>query len=279
MADNLGKIVLDSSSSSVVEGNSNSSTTKQIAPSKRWLFVLNNWTEEEYSSIVLISKKYCSLIIIGDEVGEQGTPHLQGYFELKDKARPISVFQNKRIHFIKCKGTRDDNIKYCSKEKVKYSYGVPKPLKIITELRPFQQRIIDIISEEPDDRVINWFWDEDGNIGKTSLLKYCIVHHNALPCIGGKFSDIMNLIFNNDMDMCSVVMFNIPRANKGCVSYASLEAIKDGLIVNTKYETGHKIFNPPHIIVFANFPPSCEEELSADRWKVVEIKSVNDNAF
>jgi len=51
------------SSNSSGEGNSISSPPlikKQIAPSKRWIFVLNNWTDDEYSSIVPILEQYCS---------------------------------------------------------------------------------------------------------------------------------------------------------------------------------------------------------------------------
>jgi len=44
------------------------------------------------------------------------------------------------------------------------------------------------------------------------------------------------------------------------------------MITNTKFETGLKVFNPPHIVVLANFPPR-EEKLSADRWKIYKIKN------
>lgn len=81
----------------------------------------------------------------------------------------------------------------------------------------------------------------------------------------------MNLVFNQDMDECSCVMFDIPRANRGAISYASLESIKNGMVCNTKYETGVKVFNSPHIVIFANFPPEDEDLLSADRWVISEL--------
>jgi hypothetical protein len=58
--------------------------------------------------------------------------------------------------------------------------------------------------------------------------------------------------------------------NQNKVSYSSIECIKNGMITNTKYETGFKVFNPPHVVVFSNFPPD-EEKLSADRWNIKEI--------
>jgi len=47
-----------------------------------------------------------------------------------------------------------------------------------------------------------------------------------------------------------------------------LESIKNGLIVNTKYETGSKLFNSPHIIVFSNMSPDVSA-MSMDRWKII----------
>lgn len=85
----------------------------------------------------------------------------------------------------------------------------------------------------------------------------------------------MNIIFNADMDNCNCVMIDIPRINKDCISYASLESIKNGLICNTKYETGSKVFNSPHLIIFANSPPN-ECKLSKDRWKITNLRGEDD---
>jgi hypothetical protein len=81
----------------------------------------------------------------------------------------------------------------------------------------------------------------------------------------------MNLVFNQDMDTCNVVFFDIPRNHGGKISYSSLESIKNGMVCNTKYETGVKVFNSPHIFCFANFPPDDESCLSQDRWKITQL--------
>ena len=264
-------MVLNSSASSTEAGNT-SQPPKQISPSVRWCLTLNNYTKEEVSSIVLTVTEYCKCAILSYETGEEcDTPHIQGYIEFKEKRRPVGLFKNKRIHWEKAKGTKRQNEVYCEKQSnVFLRFGFPKPIKLITELRPFQQEILDICMEEPDDRSIYWYWDEAGNIGKTQFMKYMCVKHKALPCVGGKFGDIMNLVFNQDMDETNTVIFNVPRGHREKVSYSSLEAIKDGMIVNTKYETGYKVFNSPHIIVFANFPPDMTT-LSADRWIVKNV--------
>lgn len=173
---------------------------------------------------------------------------------------------------------KDDENKrdYCAKSEshdglFRINWGFPTPIKIIDSLYPFQQKILDIFQTAPDDRVINWFWEEDGNIGKSSFVKYMVVKHGCQFCDGGKKADLVNLVFNTDMDNCRAIIWDIPRSAKGHISYSTLESIKNGLICNTKYETGVKAFNSPHIFVFANFPPDDTTQLSADRWNIKEI--------
>lgn len=258
------------------EGNTKASS---VNPAKKWIFVLNNYTNEEYDKICSIvnSDKNITICAIGKETGDNGTPHLQGYLEFDFKKRPMTVFNfTNRIHWgddrgKPAKGTRERNVEYCSKEKLVFSKGLPKPVKLIENLYPWQQKVLNITLQEPDDRTIHWYYEKTGNVGKSQLCKYLVVKHNALYCCGGEFKDIMNLVFNQDMDKTNTVVFNIPRACRGKVSYRSLEAIKDGMVCNTKYETGVKIFNSPHIICFANFLPDDEEQLSQDRWKITNI--------
>jgi len=258
---------------SVEEGNTISSSTCRISCSIRWIMVLNNYTEDEIINIGSICSKYCKYATIEKEIGDNGTPHLQGYFELKTKARPSSIFNNKRIHFEKAKGTREQNDIYCSKDNnIIVSIGRPKPLKLITNLYDWQLEILEIMKTEPDDRTVHWYWERPGHFGKSQFVKYCIYHHKVLLCNGGKHSDIMNLVFNQNMDETNCVMFDIPRPNEGNVSYSALESIKNGMVCNTKYETGVKIFNSPHIFCFANFPPDNMDKLSADRWKITHLR-------
>ena len=72
------------------------------------------------------------------------------------------------------------------------------------------------------------------------------------------------------MSNTKIVVIDLPRNNGNKVSYDAIESIKNGLICNTKFETGSKGFAPPHIVVFANALPEIEK-LSADRWNIVCI--------
>lgn len=237
-------------------------------------FVLNNYTEDEVSQVSQTLRRIAKKAVVGKEVGESGTPHLQGYFSLIKKERMTSLVKHAgfaRASFRECRN-EEALIAYCQKENnIILSIGLPKPISIIKELYPWQKKIEDVYHTEPDNRSIYWFWESTGNVGKSAFVKYMVVKHNALFCDGGKKNDLINLVFNNDMDNCKCVIWDLPRSTKGMVSYSTLESIKNGLVCNTKYETGTKAFNPPHIFVFANYPPDDETQLSKDRWRIYEL--------
>ena len=107
-------------------------------------------------------------------------------------------------------------------------------------------------------------------MGKSTMTKHLVVNHKAVFCSSGKQSDIINVIHNSDMDVSKIVVFDLPRQNGNKVAYAAIESIKNGLICNTKFETGFKAFDPPHVVVFSNAPP-LYETMSADRFIVTQL--------
>lgn len=241
-----------------------------------WFFTFNNYCIEQIEIIESRFRQICSKYVFQEEEGSNGTRHLQGNIWLKKKMRYSEFKLPKEMHW---EGTRNEDaaLGYCMKDDTRvgeiYKWGFPKEIKIIDELKDWQREIELKFLEEPDDRTINWYWEDVGNVGKSVFTKYMVVKHKCCFCDGGKKADLVNLIFNTNMDECRAIIFDIPRANAGNVSYSTLEAIKNGLVCNTKYETGVKAFNPPHVFVFANAPPSDESKLSEDRWNIVNIKA------
>lgn len=104
------------------------SMAKQGPCVTRWVFTLNNYTDENVNTL---KEKLCesqvNYLIVGKEVGEKGTPHLQGCVNMKKKRRLTAM--KKLIpgaHFEPAKGTDKQNKDYCSKEKVLIEIGQPQ---------------------------------------------------------------------------------------------------------------------------------------------------------
>lgn len=262
------------------EGNteplSSRNKTKSTRPTQRKYYC---FTQYEFVETELLIKKWlsdnCEKCLVGYEIcPTTGRPHLQGFFALKKKMR-ITEIQNKPITWSKlipCNGSEEQNITYCSKDKnIWFQYPTPRrPLNIISELRPFQSQIESMINEEPNDREIIWIYDLIGKKGKSAFCRYLIHKYNACYLTEGKKSDLINIVYNYVINQeLNLVLVDVPRDNKN-ISYKTLEEIKNGIICNTKYETGTMLINPPHIVVFANFYPDTTK-FSEDRWSIFEI--------
>lgn len=246
----------------------------------RYCWTLNNYNMCDIDDIILWCKNNTKKYIFGLEVGENGTPHLQGFFCLIKQAR-ITTLKNVKclckMHFEKCKGSDNDNIKYCMKDGKIYYGGdinIPAKVNIIKDLYKWQTDLEEILINCNSDRFIYWIYENEGNAGKTSFIKYMYDKYKCLICAGGKKGDVINLVFNGKEYLCSMgkkmILWNIPRCNKDGISFNALEEVKDGIIVNYKFETGCFICNSPTICIFSNCLPDVSK-LSLDRWKIYKI--------
>jgi hypothetical protein len=257
-------------------GSRKSGNTSRISPAKNWCFTFNNYNICIVESMVPRFQELCEKFCMQEEVGENGTPHIQGVITLKKKARPLELGFDKSIHWEVSRKVKE-SFEYCCKSDTRngkiwtHNYLVPREIKIIKNLYKWQEELEDIVkNSEPDDRSVIWRWEPNGNVGKSAFCKYMFVKYKTLVIRGGSCKDISNMIMNTDMEQCRSVIIDIPRSNGNNVSFKAIECIKDGFITNTKYETGTKAFNPPHLIVFSNFMPECKD-LSFDRWDIKMI--------
>lgn len=123
--------------------------------SRNYIFVINNYNESEINHIHSNSDKfqYC---IYGKEVGESGTPHLQGYIELKQTMRHNKVkdILGQRVHLEKRYGTQQEAINYCKKDHNFTEIGAPSTGGRRGDLRKILDNIelptLDIIKIEPN---------------------------------------------------------------------------------------------------------------------------------
>lgn len=271
---NIVPIVPDSA---LGEGNIIPPLTKQISPSKRWCFTLNNYLNKDIEQISALCASFCKYAIIGKEVGDSGTPHLQGYLEFKERKRPKSVFSyTDKIYWTKSKGSKEENYFYCSKQEIVFELGGKKKLRKLAcegNLYDWQKLIVSIIKEQPSDRIIYWFRGKQGGEGKTEFCKYLVRFHSA-HVSGGKCADMKNSIVEYEKstgDYPELIVMNIPRSfNEDYLSYTGIEEVKDMCFYSGKYEGGMVEGNRPHLFIFANCFPDFKK-CSNDRWKIYDI--------
>lgn len=93
---------------------------------KNWCFTLNNYSNEEYDHLSgLVEGEECSYIVFGKEVGESGTPHLQGFVSFSKRVYLSDVKKrvSNRAHFELARMI-PESIKYCKKDGDFYEEGV-----------------------------------------------------------------------------------------------------------------------------------------------------------
>jgi hypothetical protein len=89
-----------------------------MVQSKYWCATLNNYNAEEEDALKKFAEEQCDYMVIGKEKGEEGTPHLQVYFELVKRKRLTSLKRliGNRYHLEKRKGTAVQAAQYCKKD-------------------------------------------------------------------------------------------------------------------------------------------------------------------
>lgn len=235
------------------------------------------------------------------EIGEQGTPHIQGVIAVAPKKRHSSLcllFPD--VYWRPCKSVTK-SIWYCTKEDTRaenttykiggtftYAMGqvhvpaapfVPQHVAV-GDLWPWQREVYDLLQGPIDSRKIYWYWEPTGNRGKTALVRTLMVtaQNKDVIVVAGKASDMKYQIAKYvEADKQSrgprVVMLSLARTQEGFISWQGMENIKDGVVTSTKYESVSHIIDPPHMIVFANFPPTDADRaaISVDRWVIKQI--------
>lgn len=274
----------EGSNGSIGDGNTSSRQSRGTY-AKHWCFTWNNYRESDLDPISLYFRASAVKYVYQEERGESGTPHLQGYVEFRTKKRMVTLKRalGQSPHWERCRSPKH-SIDYCSDPSKRsvggriWIFGLPAPVTIISELRPWQQRVVSRLSADTwNDRSIEWWWEPTGNVGKTALCKYLVVRpeFNALY-VSGKGNDVKFAVAawldaNPDKRSRLIVLWDCPRTAEDYISYSAIEAVKNGIFFSGKYESRQCVLDNPFVLCFANYPPRLEA-MSEDRWKVEDIR-------
>lgn len=92
---------------------------------RQWCFTVNNYDQDEFDGIKERLVSGATYAIVGEEVGEQGTRHLQGFaiFASRLRINGVKAVISQRGHYEQARGTAADNRRYCSKEGLYWEHG------------------------------------------------------------------------------------------------------------------------------------------------------------
>lgn len=142
--------------------------------------------------------------------------------------------------------------------------------RILTHVLPWQRTTIGFVEahlDAPCRRTIHWIWDRRGHKGKSDLVTHFAHKYNAMVYDGGRQQDMASAY-----DGQRIVCFDLCRESEDYCPYRTMEAFKNGRIFSPKYVSALKNFVPPHVLVFANWPPrDGDKKISKDQWNVVKI--------
>lgn len=84
---------------------------------RHWCFTINNYTDDHVRNLRTVSEQ-CEYLVFGREVGEQGTPHLQGFvsFSKRKSLGPTKKLIGNEAHLECAKGSPAQASAYCKKD-------------------------------------------------------------------------------------------------------------------------------------------------------------------
>lgn len=132
-----------------------------MAQSTRWCFTLNNYTDvDEVLYRALGQTETIKYLVFGREVGENGTPHLQGFviFNTNHRLRAVRLLLGNRGHYEVARGTSLQASAYCKKDHDFEEFGqVPAEQGKRNDFADFKQWVLEQPTKPTDRRVASEF--------------------------------------------------------------------------------------------------------------------------
>lgn len=148
----LEEVILDSSLN-----DAGTREKQRSLPSKFWCCTIFNMDRDE----ILRDLEHGTLYIMGKEIcPTTKKEHIQAYFEFKKRIRPLEKYSHWKGHWTRRRGSRDDNIIYCSKDgdyitNIEEKELTKEEIKILKE-REKEDKIVKRILENDNDKLTEY---------------------------------------------------------------------------------------------------------------------------
>lgn len=116
---------------------------------KSWNLTVNNYTEVDVTELLALE---CRYIVIGREIGEQGTPHLQVFVMFEERKRLSTVTKLHTGHWSPVTSTPHKAAAYCKKDGMFTEQGTP-PICPGKREREDWEQVFHAIKEHRDDDI------------------------------------------------------------------------------------------------------------------------------
>jgi hypothetical protein len=137
----------------------------------------------------------------------------------------------------------------------------------------WQKDLVTYLNDNPPDpRKIIFIVDNEGNSGKSEIVRnveFLFPDKKVFSVPPQDLTSMASLLPDDGVD---IVILDCPRQRQYDIAYEFLENLKDGIVVQTKYQPLAKSFNPPHVVVLMNrIPKTGKTILSVDRYVIIEV--------
>lgn len=138
----------------------------------------------------------------------------------------------------------------------------------------WQHDLVNYLNNTPvDPRKILFIVDEEGNAGKSEIVRNLEFLFPGKTVFSIPPQDLVSMASLTPDDGVDIVILDCPRQRQYNIPYEYLENLKDGIVVQTKYQPIMKSFTPPHVVVLMNrLPKTGKSILSPDRYIIKEIR-------
>jgi len=261
---------------------------------RSWCITINNFNQTDWASIKYLFR-HAIYAICGEEVGESGTPHLQGYCTLST-ALSLSAMKKylPRAHLLIALGSDLQNQEYCSKQGTNiYEVGEPRVgqgsrtdiTELSAKIKNLEITLEDCMFEYPEmyvrysrslEKMFNavmkprtvapqvfWLYGKAGT-GKT---RFCIDKHPSHYVKDGtpwwdNYTQ-QEAIIIDDFDN------NIP--------YRTLLRILDRYVYQGQVKGSYVQINSPYIYITCEFPPKFyweDNELAQVMRRITSVQEI-----